>query len=310
MFRPLVAVLLCCCATFSTCAPETGAQGVDAFRDIRITPDRNPVAEQSGLLRADAKEIAELLEIAPVVERLRLLKSSGSGRIGTRLTRADQSARLLCLWKIMMASEEVRKVVAEIDLDIATAFQNVGELNAKRANVQNTLNTLNFMQGGVLGITKNSMALAGKSPTTRQVLAISSFGTSTLLSSVNLFLPSIWARKSDGKPNALARIFNASYRPDNAEESYLWRFFNSPVPGSTVALNRKQILVKHWESFGGLKLNQRNDAVLAGTADEQTRESIRLINQRISLLEDMKTHIEEFDASLYELHQAISLEET
>lgn len=78
-----------------------------------------------------------------------------------------------------------------------------------------------------------------------------------------------------------------------------------------LALTRRQILIKHWEAFE--KLNSKDERRLkklaaAPSYSERLNESIRIVSQRMDLLHGLRTHIEEFDTELYELHQAITLD--
>jgi len=53
------------------------AIGGHSFTDIKKTPDLNLEASARGELRADASELADILDIRPYVERLREHRKSG-----------------------------------------------------------------------------------------------------------------------------------------------------------------------------------------------------------------------------------------
>ena len=272
-----------------------------------MSPDRNIQAELRGELRVDAKEAADILKITPMVEKLRAVKQSGIVDPDS-LSRPLQQARFLCLWKIWQANEEVRRAVGQIDFDLADANTLLSELTSKRQATINMINTMNFMQGGVLGVIKQSLGLQHDIPQPpKQEIAMTSFGTGTALALVTLLIPSYFSRKIDAPPNTLSQILNPGYAPSDASQSYLWQFLTSTPEGSQ--LTRRQILTYHWRDFAGLKIN---DATVvrkissAPESDEKLREGIRTVGQRIALLHDLKTHIEEFDGCLYELHQAVT----
>jgi hypothetical protein len=292
-------------------APAACAEASDAksFLDIKMMPNRDLQGEARGELRADAKELADLLNIKPLVSALR--KSKEAGTDSTHLPRSLQQARMLCLWKILIASQEVRKVVAAINFNLSRSNATLDALSAKRDMTLDMLNTFNFMQGGILGTIKQAASFPGHtvSQAARQEIAMTSFGTGTALAAIGLFVPSLWSRKIEPPPNILVHVFDPNYRPADAERNYLWKFMNSPIPGSNLALTRRQILIKHWEDFEGL--NSKDESRLKKLAaspseSEQLNESIRIISQRMDLLHDMKTHFEEFDTALYELHKAIT----
>lgn len=275
------------------------------YRDIRITPARDLQSEARGELRVDANEVAKLLKISDLVERIRAVKRESPN---APKSKTFNNMRMICMWRIFTASEEVRKAVALIDFDLAAANCDMDSLNAKRMATTNMVNTLNFMQSGILGIVKNSMALEHQAPRTRQYIAMTSFGTGAGVAGLNFIMPSLWSKKGSEIPNMLGHIFNPNFRPVDAQQSYLWQFFSAEIPGSTDKLTRRQVLLKHWQEIAGVHEKQRAMDKLAGTMADPERESISFLRQRIQLLQDMKTHIEEFDGSLYELHKAISTE--
>lgn len=294
-----------CLGYIITVAPAAQANRADDFRDIKLTPDRDLSAEAQGYLRADAREIENILGVGPLVAKIQEARSTGTDT--ANLPKASQNARLVCLWRILQASEEVRKVVAQIDFDIAEAHIALDKLTTKRDMTRNLINTANFYQSGILGVTRQSMALAKENPTSRQIQAMISFSTGTFLPLVNMTVPYWYTSPADRDGNMLAHVFDTRFRPADADQSYLWRFFNNPVPGAPNNLTRRQILVKHWQSFGGVNTKKATGIkILTGDGEDGMKETITLLSQRINLLQDMKTHIEEFDGSLFELHQAIT----
>jgi hypothetical protein len=217
---------------------------------------------------------------------------------------------MICLLRLYLVSQEVRKAVALIDNELSTSNTALDSLSAQRYMASNLLNTTNFMQGGSAGTVKQSLSFIGGAPVSaRQEIAMASFGTSIALSLTNLLLPRIWSRKVDTPPNSLSQVFDDKSKPDDASKSYLWKFLNSPVPGNG-PLPRRTILLKHWESLAGIDPTDVDIHRRLGALPEEgtvEHENIRILNKRISLLHDLKTHIEEFDGSLFEFHQAITM---
>lgn len=273
------------------------------FHDIKLTPDVTAADENSTVLRPDAKEVAQLLRIEPYIERVRQAELSGA-----KLDRPLLNAKVFCMWRILETAQEVRKFTAAIDKDLAASYVALDSLQSLRDNAQNAVNTFNFMQGGVLGIMKQSLFLNHRRQASQYPLVVSA-SVGTGLSAINLLTQNIWFRKIDHEPNTLRHFFSDRYAPPDANRSYLWKFFNQQVPGSTHNLTRREVLMKHWESVAAL--NAKNEARLhklsAAPIDQHAHfENIRLLTQRISLLYDLKTHVEELDASLYELQKSIT----
>lgn len=299
-----VAVIL----TSITAAHATIADDAKSFRDITLTPRRIPANEERGDLREDAKEVAEVLGITDMVDRLRREKSNYA------TSREIQNIRLLCLWRIFTASEEVRQVCAECGFDRAQTHIALDELTAKKQMAIDLITTANFAQGGTLGIIKQSISYPRAIKNRQRIqkrraqeIAITSFSTSIGLASINQLIGPRWFRKIDSRPNMLSHFFDENFRPKDFQVSYLWKFYNKSVPGFPDNLTRREVLVKHWRDFGGVDIQSQKlvQKVTANVTDVET-ENIRILNNRMTLLSDLQSHIEEFDSSLYELHKAIT----
>ncbi len=285
------------------------AIGAGSFTDIKMTPELNFEAEARGELRTDASELADILEIRPYVDRLREHRKLGPVETAS-LPKPLVHAKFICLTRIFTASEEVRRLSARIDADLATSNVALGDLCNKRDNTRNMINTLNFMQGGILGITKQSMFLNGNLRRSNYPLIVST-SVGTGLAVLNTFLPNIYRNKIGQPENTLVHFLNPKYRPPDAEYSYLWKFFTSQIPGSSYGLTRREVLVKHWHDFA--KLNEKDQLLerkLTATPNpnEHLSEDINVLSMRITLLHDLKTHVEEIDGCLYELQKSIRSE--
>jgi hypothetical protein len=301
----LLIILICWCASLL----PSFATGAGSFRDIKMTPDRDLEAEARGELRADAQEASRILRVESLVEKLREAKRAGITDT-SQLPRPVQQARLLCLWKIFVAMEEVRKVVGVINRELSISYTALDSLTTKTNMTTNTINTVNFMQGGVLGCISQGVNFHYGQPITSKTIATVTFSIGTGLAAVGLFAPSLWSRRIGPPANTLAHVFREGYLPPDANRSYLWRFVSSPIPGSNTGLTRREILIKHWEAFSGLDSKNQNRLTRLSAmplGEEKLSESIRIVTQRIDLLHDLKTHLEEFDGSLFELHNAITI---
>lgn len=281
------------------------AKSSKEYVDIQITPTRNLTAEANNELRADAAEIADLLNIRPLVEMLRTHQRSGKDMC--EAPKALQSARLMCLWRMFVASEEVRKVVAQINFDIAVNNVHLETLTNRKRLTNNLINTFNFTQSGVLGIVKNSLAIGAVYPIFRQEIAMTSFGMSGCLPIINMYAPNLIYRRTTDGANMLSHVTDPGYKPAYANQSYLWKYFNSPIPGSASKEPRREIILKHWEALKGLSAtNEKQKDLMDGTNEKTVHEGLKTVGQRIEILHDFKTHIEEFDGALFELHQAVT----
>lgn len=304
----ITATVAACCS-LSVCNGAEAATSETGYRDIKLLPGPNLATEESGELRPDAREVADLLKISAYVNLLR--RSHASGANSAQLPRSEQNARILCIWRILTASQEVRRAVALINAEMSRSQTDLDSLRTKSAMTINLINSANFMQGGILGTIKQAGGLTAPPMhgAARQEIAMTSFGTGTGLGAINLFIPSLWRKRIPGGPNILSNFLNSESRPADADESYVWKFMNSPIPGTSTNLTRRQVLIKHWESLEGLNLKDTSRLRLLGaytTGSEDLNESIRTLSQRMALLYDLRCHCEEFDGALYELQKQIA----
>lgn len=297
----------CMCALLVAClTPSAALSSAGNYLDIQLTPGSTEHAEDNGPLRADALEAAEILHIRPYVELLRAARQSGVEP--EHMSRAQLNAKYLCLTRILAARMEVRKFVVSIKKDLDRSYVALDTLVLRNQNAQDFNNSLNFMQIGVLAIIKQKLLIQKKFAVPPYLLTTLN-ANATGLSAMNLIIPSLCIRRIDEAPNGLNGFLDESYHPRDAAKNYLWRFFESPIPGGDQNLTRRQLLVRHLSEFQHVNLNNhRQLRRLSATPKpkETLYEDAKTVSHRISLLFDLRSHVEEFDYSLYELHKSIT----
>ena len=298
--RTILLCILLAVGAVSATPAEADTRNVKAFVDITMVPAHTG---QPGELTLDALEAAQILKILPMVERLRreAVTASPPSKIVSQM-------RLLVICRIMAASEEVRKLVASINRDLASANIALSELSAKRARTGNMITAATFTQGGILGVLGKSGQLAGYPPQSA-VKVVTASSIAIGLSTVNMFVtPHLYHSRIDNGPNSMTNFLSLNLNPPDANRSYLWQYFNQPVLGSPITITRRELLLKHWKAFLGFDAtNKLSVQKMSGLPDgaENVDEGIGRVNERIALLHDLESHVEEFDTSLYELHKSI-----
>ncbi|MGH9548558.1 MAG: hypothetical protein ACRD3W_04250, partial [Terriglobales bacterium] len=131
----LCAIIIGCLAIRASAVDENRKQ----YLDITMIPDSS-AAEAQGLMRPDAEEIAELLKIKPLVDRIRAAKQSGETDY-SHMPKPILQAKILCLYKIMIAKQEVRRLVAQLDRELAEGNIALNTLTARKGNFANAVTT-------------------------------------------------------------------------------------------------------------------------------------------------------------------------
>lgn len=275
------------------------------FVDIRLTPEETV---KSGELGLGASEMAEVLRIRPYVNVLRDYRAIAKHQPASRVV---TQARLLCAWRILQASQEVRRLVAKINQELAISYISLDSLNARKEMVTNVVTATNFAQFGVINVISKSTAIAGY-PRTSNYERIVTDSMAIGLSVFNLLEgPKLFSRRESSPPNALANFLKPGFRPLDADQSFLWRFLDSQKPGSNIALTRRELLVKHWQAFAGLDASNARElrrVAALPEPNEQLSENLDVLGKRIFLLQDLKSHVEELDSSLNDLHRAVEVD--
>ena len=290
--------------------------------DLGISESRPQETEESAKLVASAssvpvtgltehaREAAKLMNIEQDVQRLIDLKNSG------RLEIYDKDAMKLQLElvrKVMSTGLQLRVVSAQFDREIILEQQALDRVTRNRDLTVAVLNDINFLQLGIgstiidgpLGITtKKRYNLRGDRLNIVSGLTVGS------LAFLSLCAQKGGARHVKSDPNLLGQAFDLQTPPSEHLPSILWNYLNSVPPGSPNGLNRREQLVKYWETTKVLPIDIKKDVTIErvsgyGPRHHRRCETIKLMSARISMLFDLRALIDRLNTGLVELLQTL-----
>lgn len=269
--------------------------------DSNLSPLTDRIADSSeeGLSRS-AGEMARLLNVQGPLDQIR---SGASGLNKLRM-------QALITRQVVKAQLDVRRVVDELDKEIAIEQQVLDKLNRGRemavaiSNNANffQLNLLAFLTDGILGLSdvKYHVLYANRLNEVSGMMV----GGFALMSAICQFGG---IRTTKTPQNMLGSALGLNNTVEATKMSpQLLSYFNSISPESTSGMTRKTELMSYWKHARFLSTNvekKSNVEKLAanGPAHHFWDENIRLLTNRIFALYDLRAQIDTMDVGMADL---------
>gem|GEM_PF-1044252 len=250
-----------------------------------------------GPISIGALRVADMLEIVPLITRLDELKrdhvyvpSLPVQQIQVISVRQDLDEAILS------AFLQSRRVVSELDRQIAgyDAVAKVLEENRDQA-VRNN-NILNFTSGGALAMTGGALSIGTpmKFQNSGNQLAVVAGGLSALISAYSLKLEKGGKLNAEPDPNMLAPVFGLTPAEPNKYPPVIWQYLNDHEPGQK--LSRRQQLIDKWIKLKYIEpldkdSSEKHLRTLSGTIPLKKAVTIDMLRDRIPMLEDVRATI-------------------
>jgi sulfur carrier protein ThiS len=250
-----------------------------------------------GIISVGALRVAELLEITQVIDRMVAIKKDGSYVPGeTVRTIEAMSVRQDLDEAILAAFLQSRRVVSELDRQIAGYDAVARVLEDKRDQSIRNNNILNFTSGGALAIAGGALQIGTpvKFQNTGDELAIIAGGLAALISGYALKIQKGQKKDSEVEPNMLAPVFGLVPAEPNKYPPAMWQYLNDHEPDQK--LTRRQQLLDKWVRLEYIEaLNKPSShkhlQQLAGTIPLHKEVTIDLLRDRIPMLQDVRATI-------------------
>ncbi len=223
----------------------------------------------------------------------------------------DQNTRLQITRDIIEAFLDASVDANLIEREILIESQIVNKMTRQRDMAVQMTNIANFYQIGILGIISDALPLyAGKNNAlyANRVNIVSGglilglAGAATLETQGGL-------RTKHANPNHLGEVFA---KPTSVRLSPLMvRYLDAPSPFSETNLSRRQELIKYWKESKLLNIDVSKEANIEklsaeGKAHHWWNENIKLINNRITMLYDLRALLRSSHYGLDELLVSIN----
>ncbi|HZS08108.1 MAG TPA: hypothetical protein VFD58_24960 [Blastocatellia bacterium] len=294
--KSLSQLLLITCLTFATGLAPAQAQTPPAVETAQVKPKLSPGAE----------EVAKIIGVMPLVERLSQIPRGAGGA----MTPEELGLRQQITEAVLTASLEVDGVIAEIDSETDHITNVRTQLEARRDRALAISNIASIIGGGVTGVAGTALQFSDNTAKTGNVIGVVGGAFSTVLSFVGLRVQRGGKLSLGTSPNMLARFFNrkAEFHSEYPEE--IWAYLDHVPPGESGTETRRALLIKEWTDVGRLeskaspKADQKIDS-LTSSASQQRRLTIDLLTDRAAMLADVRARVSLMKRDLSKLMLAI-----
>ena len=223
----------------------------------------------------------------------------------------DQNTKLLITRQVLdgflSMNADTDVVGHEIDLE----YQVLDRMVRQRNRIIQLTNNANFLQLGILGLVSDSLGLSNNS---QNVLAGDHI---TIISGYlinGLALATILEQRGGLRPSkAVPNALNTAFLKDSQYvklSPIMVRYLNTVAPISKTNRTRREELIKYWNESKVLSVNVKRDSVVQkltaeGKAHRWWSESINLINNRITMLFDLRAVLRSSSIGFDELLKAV-----
>lgn len=250
-----------------------------------------------GPISVGAVKVAKDLQMLDEIAELNELKKSKAYVPGQRV----RSIEVICVRQdldenILSAFFATRRVVSELDRQVAGYDAVARVLEEKRDQAIRNNTILNFTSGGALAMTQGAISIGTpmKYQNAGNELGTIAGALTTVIGAYALKLQGGGKRSSERDPNMLAPIFGLVPNEPNKYPVIVWNYLNDFEPGQKKT--RREELIDRWVKLNYIEpLNKPSSKKhlqeLAGTIPLDKAVSIDLLRDRIPMLQDVRATV-------------------
>jgi hypothetical protein len=267
--------------------------------------------QESGVvLSANAEQVANVIGVLPLVQRLGALRSGSKPAGDTSVE--ELSLRQQITEAVLTASLDLEGVLAEIDFERAQILEVRQQLSGKKDQRVNVLTLSSIIIGTGSGFVGTSMQFSGPLAKTGDwIQAVGGAG--------GVALSILALRPTGGKgllgtaPNMLAPLFGRTPELRSEYPSDVWTYLNTaPANDPRVHVPWKDNLISEWVSLGKIGPpaapgSQAKIDQLTSRIADQKRLSADLLADRSTMLIDLRSRLSLMTRDLRDLMRATSV---
>lgn len=259
-----------------------------------IAPSGVSLKQAVGPVAADA---ITLMKIEPIV--LELIELNKTNVDIPRRRRLEASL----IESVMLASLDNRVACNKIDEELNYAYDvALSDLLRRRGKGLQLNFEVNFIHNGVFGGIAGLLYLKKYTKAGNEMFVVSA-GIGVLLSTLALLQMHGGWRKRDTPPNSLASLYNLETQSEYQFSPQVSAYLNSPDPLSAKVQSRRDELYELWKKHRAATMNmkdRKNQEKVAAMPSIQ-RDTIRILRNRVALLQGLKAMLGRFDPELSEV---------
>ena len=223
----------------------------------------------------------------------------------------DEDAKLLITRQVL---EGFLSLISDADIvghEIDEELKAMNRMERMRDRAVQITDSVNFLQGGVLGQIATALGLTNRpeNAVAGNYIVIASSAIGTGLAALSMLEQHGGWRGGKVKPNALVAAFGKNSPKVNLSPITV-RYLDSVAPDSKQNLSRREMLVKYWKESKVLSVNVKRDSEIQklsaeGKSHHWWSETIKLINNRITMLYDLRAVMRSSNVGFYELLKSV-----
>lgn len=224
---------------------------------------------------------------------------------------SDERAKLLVTRHVL---EGFLSMLTDADVvgdQIDVEFKALDRMERRRDKVVQLTNNVNFLQGGILGQIATSLGLTGRPQDilATNYIVITTSAVSTGMAALALVEQHGGWRIGKAKPNTIGAVFGKNSEHISLSPTTVG-YLNTVPADSRLNLSRREMLIKYWKESKILSVNVKRDTMVQklsaeGKAHHWWSETIKLMNNRLTMLFDLRAVMRSGNVGFYELLKAV-----
>lgn len=250
-----------------------------------------------GPISIGAVKLAKDIEMLDLIGELNDLKVSHAYTPGQRVHNIEVISLRQDLDELLLSAFlSTRRVVSELDRQIAGYDAVARVLEEKRDTAIRYNNILNFTSGGALAMTQGSISIGTpmRYQNAGNELGVIAGALTALIGAYALKIQKGAKRSSDRDPNMLAPIFGLVPNEPNKYPPSVWNYLNEKEPGQKKT--RREQLIDRWVKLNYIEpldkpSSKKHLEELSGAIALHKEVTIDLLRDRIPMLEDVRAAV-------------------
>jgi hypothetical protein len=274
---------------------------------IALTPQCCVAEDLYSTLSPTAKEVSKDIGVNQYIVDLQDLKARSSNPDAIKRDVQFLFVKQEMTEILLTTFLETRDIGATIDDEMSRSTELKDVLEARRDRAIRLNNITNFTSGGALAMIGSGIQVGGGNAINNagNVMEVAAGALSTGISTYALKQSSGERRSAGASPNMLARLFNLPTTKENDIPTPIWNYLNEPIPGGK-GVSRRDLLIERWVHLGRIppptsKAGQRRVALLSGAVVQTHEVTIDLLDNRVSMLNDLRAAVGSMSRELLEI---------
>jgi len=224
--------------------------------------------------------------------------------------KSDENAKLLLTRQVLDGFLSMSADANVIGQEVEVEFKVLDRMERQRDKIVQLTNNFNFLQQSIFGFIATALGEGGTdaevSATNKISIVSSAVGSGLAL--LTMLEQHGGVRPGKAKPNALGAAFRKDFEYKLSPVTI--KYLNTVAPGGPTNLSRREVLIKYWKESKVLSVNIKRDSTVQklcaeGNAHHWWSETIHLINNRITMLFDLRAVMRSSNIALGDLLKAV-----